>query len=669
MYIPSAIRYIKMFAIILFPIIAYGQDAYLERLSIVGNVSELGISPSEEIWVATGAGNIYYTKQIGDLWHAGPFGSLEKFSLHPGNAFQRINFLSQDTLIISGFIQKDGKQDFIYRSVDHGKTWDKVVFGESSWLDASFVSSTEKVWMSGSSQLIYYSEDGAKTWKSFGKVEPTGNLRFSTIFFDKDEKTGLFGSFWNVLYRTIDNCQHWEKLPTPLSQKKYKRLSEEDRPDIRKIRIFGDHYVINQQGRIFITKADLIDWEGIPNAIDFEVTNDGSLYTIDRDLKIALYDSSFNHIWQSERKLESFPYALAVKNDKLFALTQDRVYKISPEEFIESPLFTADIPIREPDSKVSFEGEEYGFENKDILRFDKKRKQWYRFMTLDFPIANATLFDNHIVVADEKLREYYAIDAINRTVNNFKLPEHLFEKKLIRGIHFENGSQGCFHTDNSRKSYTKKGGQFVVDNKTTSSKYLTKAANKIDASIIKEMIEIIDSSKFTKVDLADLEITDNDVRTFKDFIEEEKKKHINGSDKELSDFENLYAFPVDHTDFDFYVSISDSLERIDKEDIDQAFWQASGNWSTTTDWRRVILVFQDGKKLIVENSDDKPNYLYTPWLVDYEGLKFKTNSVRFGRLINDLTKGQFFGGAANNKMYAIFKIADYLYRKKLEKEY
>ena len=48
-----------------------------------------------------------------------------------------------------------------------------------------------------------------------------------------------------------------------------------------------------------------------------------------------------------------------------------------------------------------------------------------------------------------------------------------------------------------------------------------------------------------------------------------------------------------------------------------------------------------GKKLIIENSDDKPNYLYTPWIVDFEGLKFRTNSILFGQQIDEITNGQF----------------------------
>ena len=73
----------------------------------------------------------------------------------------------------------------------------------------------------------------------------------------------------------------------------------------------------------------------------------------------------------------------------------------------------------------------------------------------------------------------------------------------------------------------------------------------------------------------------------------------------------------------------------------------------------------DGKKLIIENSDDKPNYLYTPWIVDFDGLKFRTNSILFGQQIDEITNGQFFKEITRDKNYAIFKIADYMYRMKL----
>ena len=125
-------RILQSLFIVLFPLLAFGQDAYFARLSISGRVSELGISPSEEVWVATAAGNVYYTTRPGDLWHIGPFGSLDGNNYSTGRTFERINFFSEDTLMISGFIQEDNREDFVYWSGDHGKSWQKVVFGKSS---------------------------------------------------------------------------------------------------------------------------------------------------------------------------------------------------------------------------------------------------------------------------------------------------------------------------------------------------------------------------------------------------------------------------------------------------------------------------------------------------------------------------------------------------------
>jgi hypothetical protein len=70
--------------------------------------------------------------------------------------------------------------------------------------------------------------------------------------------------------------------------------------------------------------------------------------------------------------------------------------------------------------------------------------------------------------------------------------------------------------------------------------------------------------------------------------------------------------------------------------------------------------------LIIENSDDRPNYLFTPWTVNYEGLRFRTNSIKFGMALHELTDRNFFGNTCD-KTYAIFRITDYLYRSNLQR--
>lgn len=651
----------------LLPLTTFGQEEYLSRLSILGGVSELGISPSEEIWVATKAGNVYYTKQIGELWHIGPFGSLDPYNFSSGKTFERVNFFSEDTLMISGFIQEGGKQDFVFWSGNKGKTWDKVIFGKSSWIDAAYINNNGKAWMSGNSQLIYYTEDKGKTWASFDKVEQTGNLRFSTIYFAKDEQTGLFGSFWNELYRTADNCKSWEKLPTPLSQEKYERLSKEERPDIRKIRTFGDYYIINQQGRVFITKSNSINWAYLPEIIDFEVTENENIFVINQNLSISLYDTNFTKTWQSKKSLESNPRAIGIKNNNLFVLTFESIYKINRDNFIGSQLFTDEIPIQDPYLEIQFEGEEYGFENKDILHFDKKKKAWHRYMTVDFSIANASLFDSKIVLADQSLNKHYTFDPKEKSVNEYNLPESLFYNLVVKELHFENGSQGCFHSNNSLRSYIRKDNKFIVDKKSSSSNYLSRAISEINTDKIEQIIQLIEKSRSVKVSLNDLNITENDIKEFKKFIDKEEQR-IKKSGIDRFDLGNFYSFPGENTDFNFYRSVADSLFSLNRDEINNAFWQAYGNWSTTTDSRRVIFVFKNGQKLIIENSDDKPNYLYTPWVVDFEGLKFRTNSILLGQQLDYLTNGQFFNEIVRTKNYAIFKIADYLYKKKINEK-
>jgi hypothetical protein len=179
------------------------------------------------------------------------------------------------------------------------------------------------------------------------------------------------------------------------------------------------------------------------------------------------------------------------------------------------------------------------------------------------------------------------------------------------------------------------------------------------------MIRLIDNSRFRKVTIADLALKDKDIASFKSFMErEEKRIRKDGIDK--FDRDNLYRFPGENADFGFYRKAADSLRSLSDDVIDKAFRQADGFWSTTTNWRRIIFVFEDKTKLIVENSDYKPNYLFAPWNVDYEGLKFRSSSIQFGQTIKELTNGDFFGKTVSDKNYAIFQITDYLYRVKLQ---
>ena len=655
----------KKFLLLLFLVstISFGQKEYLADLPIRGAVSEIGISPSEKLWLATKTGNTYYTDSIHGLWHLGP---LQPKEIYGGGTYERVNFFSEDTLMISGYIHgEESNTDFVLWSGDQGKTWEEIKFGKGSWIDAAYINYNGKAWMSGSSQLIYYTEDSGKTWQEFDRIEKKKSvLRFSTIHFSKDESIGLFGSFWNKIYKTKDNCKTWERVPTPLDQKKYDRLSKKHRPDIRKIRTFGNYYLINQQGNVYWSEIDSVNWKELPQIKDFEVSENESVYLLDKDLKVELRDSKFQVVFKSEKSLGHYPIAIGVRNNNFFALSGKKVYKINQSEFGASKLLTKEIPIPRPQIRLMHRNEAYGFDGNTVLKFDKKKNSWYRFMELDFSISNAVLKDDKIIVADQTLKNRYLLDTIDKKLEKYNLPESLFDlsNNPVKNISFAIGSYGCFHRNSQKREYRLKNESFVL--KRNEGETFSNMPREISVATINDFITEVDASRYGNNKVKDLEITESDLESFKKFISKSEKRIAK---KGIDVFDNLgaYSFPGENTDFEFYKNVANNFDSIPELVLENVFAQRSSMWSTTTNWRKVTFEFRNGRTLTLENSSFKPNYLNTPWTINHDGLLLTSNSIKLAKQLNKLTQGGMFNGSTGDKNFAIFQIADYLYRQSL----
>lgn len=644
--------------------VGFCQEDYLADLSIRGAVSELGVSPSEKLWVATKPGNTYYADSINALWHFGP---LQPKGITGGGIFERVNFFSEDTLMISGYIHGDELDtDFVLWSGDGGKTWEEIKFGKESWIDAAYINQNGKAWMSGSSQLIYYTEDSGKTWKEFPKVEKRKSvLRFSTIHFSKDETIGLFGSFWNKIYKTTDNCKTWERIPTPLSQGKYQRLSKEHRPDIRKIRVLGDNYIVNQQGRVFHTRKDSINWTRLENVKDFEVSENESVYLIYKDLSVEMKSSDLRTVFQAKEKLNRFPIATAVRNNSLFALTNGEIYKIDSLGFRRSKLLTDDIEIPRPNIRLTYGNESYGFSKNYVLKFDKDKELWYRFMQLDFTIANATIIDDNIVLAEPKLDNRFALDVMNKKIEPYTLPQKLFDlnSNPVKYITFGIGSYGCFHRNDETMEYRLKNDEFIV--KKPNNGTFANMPRNIPAHVINDFITAIDDTRHRKSKISDLEISQKDLDNFMKFVSKSAER-INKKGIDRFESLNAYSFPGENTDFDFYKEVANRFNTLPDSIVERVFRRGSTIWSTTTNWNKIEITFQDGNVLKLANSEFTPNYLNTPWQIEYNGLLFKNGSIVLAKKIDALTRSTMNRNAVGEKNFAIFQIADYLYKQSLD---
>jgi hypothetical protein len=248
---------------------------------------------------------------------------------------------------------------------------------------------------------------------------------------------------------------------------------------------------------------------------------------------------------------------------------------------------------------------------------------------------------------------------------------NLSTNEVVR-LGIETGSVGCFHHEVLSRVYVRQGNKLVFDTKqskyeplvieeSSNKQYLSKMPKELPESTIHKLFVTLNGSKDKKLTYADLKLSSKDIKAFKQLLaKEERLREIQG--EMFDNYGKKYAFPIGKKiNFNDYRTLIDSLLRLSNEVVHWVFSQSFGNASTTVHWRKITFTFQDKTKLVVENTDDRPNYLYTPWVVNYQGKKFKSTSIKFGELLNDLTKGAFFEPHIQDKKYAILNITNLLY--------
>ena len=170
---------------------------------------------------------------------------------------------------------------------------------------------------------------------------------------------------------------------------------------------------------------------------------------------------------------------------------------------------------------------------------------------------------------------------------------------------------------------------------------------------------------FESFKLADLGLSKQDVTNFKEFIGQQAHKYKKSNDSYL-DIHNFYLFPGEKVDFGFYKSVADSLGKLSEKVVGNVFLKKARASGTAHYWRGIQFEFKDGTVLSVSSTGEYPGYFYLPWRVRYNGdLVFKSNSLKFSKMLHKLTKGAFFLNDVQDKKYAIFQIANALYKEKL----
>jgi len=651
---------------LLFTTTVFGQtkDRRAE-LDIQGRVKEISVSPNEKIWIVTAMGNTYYTDNIRSNWHYGnPTFEKEEDDYLDLNSptLDRISFFNEDTAIMTGYIsgnEKNGKNGY-YLTKDAGKTWQLLDYAGDSWIYDVFVDKKGNAWMGGSSGEIFFSDDYGQHWKKLNSPYNSSS-RMHSIFMI-DETNGISGALENYIYITSNNWKSSKKITTPYDQKKYTndRGYSDDR--IEKILIWDNFLVVNQNGHIYYTKTDKIDWQPFPIKIyNFELDKDANLlFAITDSLKVITLSSPTEFELLTNQSLLSFPLDLKVVNHSLFIVSNDyEVYKVNKNGLTHAIPYTTDKKIEEP--RIVKEGKNliWGINGNQIYLADDNSRDWYRENALDFNVSDFILLSDSVIILWDGVKDNYLYSLKDHTPQKYfpEFPLKTFLDSPIKSFSINSGSQGCFHSVNNEVNYKRINDSIFATTTFSVNDYRDKKPstfkNQVSGISLANTLITINSNPSAIPLLKDFQITEKDKQNYLTLVD--KRLKGKGSD-DISGKRKINK--------DFYYSVLSMLDTLDNSVTQRVLNQTEGGWSTTSNWFAIQIASENNDTLNISRN----YYISTlpwnlPWKFEYKGLNFNCYNIDFSRFINSCIPEKFMDKGVFDNSVLIMEIADYLWNR------
>jgi hypothetical protein len=245
-----------------------------------------------------------------------------QFKIMEFDLLQNIDWFNNDTILVSGYISDNlsdakykEKKNLIYQSFDKGKSWNRIYFNGDAWIYDTYWFKNGQIWIGGSDEIIYFSNDYGTTWTEKGYPFKPSNRVYKIYMLDS--LTGIAGGLHNGLAITNDNWKNTIQIPTPLDQKRYTILQNSSRNRIDKVEMIDSLILINQNDHIYYSKLNPIEWKPfcIP-IVDFEIDKiNGQILLISLQGKTFVLDKDLN--LKSSYTQYIFRFAKQIKRDSI----------------------------------------------------------------------------------------------------------------------------------------------------------------------------------------------------------------------------------------------------------------------------------------------------------------------------------------------------------------
>lgn len=646
-------------------VLAQTKDTRAE-LDINGRVSEISVSPNEKIWLVTATGNTYYTQSIDSSWHEGkPLIGVAKDYDGLGNpSLGRISFFNKDTAIMTGSIEVDkneSKYNGFYRTRDGGKTWQLFNFGGDTWIYNVFVGKQGNAWMGGSSGKIYHSKDFGQHWEKLNSPY-NSSTRMNSVFMCNATK-GISGALDNAIYMTANNWKSSKKIKTPYDQRRYDRQSRYGDHRIKKVLIWNDYIVVNQNGHIYYSGMGTIDWKSFPVRVrDFEIDNDSkTLFAITDSLKIVSFTAPTEFKPLEDQRLATPPIDLKVVNGSLFIVSRGgELYKLGKGRLTKAIPYTVDKKIEDP--QIVKQGAKliWGINKTHVYLADVHQRAWYREKVLDFSVYDFALVNDSMAVLWDGVKNSYLYSLKDHTAQIYfpVSPLKAFLASKIKKFSINSSSEGCFHSINNEIQY-ERGNDSILETKTILVNdhpvgELSNFRNRVSVHALALILNEIDAHPSTMPSLKDFQINEKDKKNYLDLLDARLKKK-----------EHNYLTEKKKINKVFYCAVPSMLDTLSPHLVSAVFNQGEGvTWSTTSHTFLIQIINENDDTLHISRhyyANTLPWNL--PWKVAYKGIHFNCYNIQFSRFINSCISDDFKDKEVFDNRVLIMEIADCLWNK------
>jgi hypothetical protein len=657
-------RTIILLLLLLAPAIFTQERDIRAELNTMGSINNLSLSPNGNLWLVTKMKEVCFAKDIYSNWNY----KDTLFVSDCSSNFDRISFFDENNAILSGdisYFPDSLSSNAVYITNDKGKSWEKVNFGDNSWIYDICTNKYGEAWMGGSSGNMFYSSDHGKNWNKLNSPF-SESTRMCSISMT-DHNNGISGALYNSIYKTIDNWKTFSKISTPFEQKKYTTQKSNNR--INKVRYWNNYIIVNQANHIFYTDKKNIRWKKFPvKLIDFEIDKStNELFAISNDLFIYVFSSPSEYYKLNDQQISETPIDMKVLDTSVYILDiSKKIYKINKREFYQTHLYTVDHKIPEPRTKVKSKNTTWSINGRNLYIYDNGEKEWYREYVFPFDATKITpIDDNKILVWNDKNNYLYDRETKNFGIYRPTLVINEFLKFPINKIDISSAGGGCFGGGANQIVYTNRSNTDLESESINEYKDLLTNGTWKEDSTKNDFKNIVSLSKIDST----LHVINSDpyyVSMYTDFGI--TQKDIKGTIQAIgSILRSYYPAPTYQPAKKLIISKLMNFGKINTRVVRDVLFAEEKYTSTGISSFDVNIINNNNDTLNISRKYSvASNPWHLPWKITYHGIDFLCYNYKLSLLIKELIPKNFRASEYFDNKFLIFRMADYTLDKEQE---